>query len=67
MEFEITKTVRQANTPLLSSKLSVVTLGLASFHEALQTQGIDSVHVDWRPPAGGDPKLLAILETLTQR
>jgi hypothetical protein len=27
-------------------------------------QGAEAVHVEWRPPAGGDDRLLAILDKL---
>ncbi|HEY9765265.1 MAG TPA: hypothetical protein V6C82_02835 [Chroococcales cyanobacterium] len=52
------------NFDLLQQPLSVVTFGLESFNLALKEQGIEAVHVDWRPPAGGDQRLLGILENL---
>jgi hypothetical protein len=48
----------------LSTPVRVVNLGLAGFHEDLQSQGVPSVHVDWRPPAGGDPELIERLVQL---
>ena len=41
--------------------LNVINVGLVSFYESLRTQGATAVHVDWRPPAGGNEKLMAIL------
>lgn len=41
--------------------LAAVNVGLESFYDSIQAQGGTAVHVDWRPPAGGDEKLMAIL------
>jgi FdrA protein len=32
----------------------VLNVGLELFLETLQADGVEVVHVDWRPPAGGD-------------
>jgi hypothetical protein len=45
-------------------KVQAVNVGLATFADALRTQGAPVVDVDWRPPADGDPALLAVLERL---
>jgi len=42
----------------------VINVGLESFRDALVLQGSDVVQVDWRPPAGGDRRLIEILEKL---
>jgi hypothetical protein len=47
---------------LFSRELSVVNLGLASFADNLAKSGAKAVQVDWKPTAGGDPKLLAALD-----
>lgn len=44
--------------------LRVVNLGLELFAEALEADGVEVIHVDWRPPAGGDLRLAAMLATL---
>ena len=41
--------------------ISAVNVGLESFHDSLRSQGAASVHVDWRPPAGGNERLAGIL------
>jgi FdrA protein len=46
----------------LAPPLSAVNVGLPSFAAALVGQGADVLHVDWRPPAGGDERLARILE-----
>lgn len=48
----------------LPSRIEAVNLGLATFADALADQGVGVVSVDWRPPAGGDPRALAALTRL---
>jgi FdrA protein len=48
----------------LETPPAVVNVGLELFHDSLVAQGASSVQVDWRPPAGGNEKLAAILERL---
>jgi FdrA protein len=45
----------------LDPPLRAINVGLQSFFESLQAQGAEAIHVDWRPPAGGDEALMAIL------
>ena len=49
---------------LFQSDLHVVNLGLRSFADSIRAAGGTVVHVDWRPPAGGDSELARILEGL---
>ena len=49
---------------VINDRLLVINIGLEVFAENLKADGIDVVHVDWRPPTGGDPKLTAILLAL---
>lgn len=49
---------------ILSQKLKVVNIGVSTFAEDLKSQGVEVVHVDWRPPAGGDAEMLRLLEKL---
>ena len=48
----------------LTSKVEVINIGLEGFARDLKRQGTPAVHVDWSPPAGGNPKLLALLSKL---
>ncbi len=50
--------------PLIAQELKVINIGLDSFYETLKELGVGVVHVDWRPPAGGDSKLIDILDKL---
>ena len=49
---------------LLGKELKVINLGVGTFAEDLQTQGVKTVSVDWRPPAGGDAEVLDLLDKL---
>ncbi len=49
---------------LFESELKVVNVGLEGFAETLEGIGVPVVHVDWRPPAGGDPRLAGLLAKL---
>jgi hypothetical protein len=51
-------------TDLLDEPLKVVNVGLESFADELSVEGVEVVHVDWAPPAGGDPALAALLGKL---
>jgi FdrA protein len=44
-----------------SSPLAAINVGLESFYASLKSQGASVVQVDWRPPAGGNEKLAALL------
>jgi len=43
---------------------AVVNVGLEAFYDSLREQEAEVVHVDWRPPAGGNEQLMSILEKL---
>ncbi len=49
---------------LIGEKLKVINVGVRSFYESIESQGIDAIHVDWRPPAGGDLELARLLDRL---
>ncbi len=49
---------------LLEEPLKVINIGLESFAEELKQQGVETVQVDWTPPAGGDLKLADLLSKL---
>ena len=49
---------------LLEEPLKVINIGLQGFAMELAQQGVDVIHVDWVPPAGGDPKLADLLSRL---
>jgi len=45
----------------LKQPLTAINVGLESFYESLTLQGAQAVQVEWRPPAGGNEKLAALL------
>ena len=49
---------------LLEEPLKVINIGLQGFAVELAQQGVDVIHVDWAPPAGGDPQLADLLSKL---
>ena len=42
----------------------VVNVGLEIFYQEMLAQEVSAVQVDWRPPAGGDERLMSILERM---
>ena len=46
---------------IINQPLAAINVGLESFAEALTDQGASAIHVDWKPPAGGNERLAAIL------
>lgn len=49
---------------LLQKPLAAVNIGLESFYTSLLAQGADALQVEWRPPAGGNEKMAALLARL---
>lgn len=49
---------------LLDAELSVINIGLEAFANDLRDDGVGVVHMDWRPPSGGDDRLASILAML---
>ncbi|HEX4962638.1 MAG TPA: acyl-CoA synthetase FdrA [Thermoanaerobaculia bacterium] len=48
----------------VQAPLAAVNVGLESFCDSLLAQGARAVQVEWKPPAGGNEKLAAILSRL---
>ena len=49
---------------VLHRPLAAINVGLESFTESLMAQGAPVIQVDWQPPAGGNERLMAILERM---
>ncbi|MFJ7183668.1 acyl-CoA synthetase FdrA [Lysinibacillus xylanilyticus] len=67
LKFENTKenlAVDEKIISLLNMKPSVINIGLKSFTEAVQNSGSECVQFNWRPIAGGDEKLMKVLQFL---
>lgn len=52
---------------LFSKKLKVLNLGTKNFKDDLEIQGQDVLQLDWSPAAGGDIKLLNIIDRLSSQ
>lgn len=51
-------------TALFEQELDVINIGLDRFAEDLSAQGVSVTHLDWKPPANGDPELADLLSKL---
>jgi FdrA protein len=49
---------------LLTSQVKVVNVGLESFAQDLAAADVPVIHVEWSPPAGGDPELADLVSKL---
>lgn len=52
---------------LFSKELKVINIGLESFHQDLKSQKVDSIQMNWRPTAGGNEKMMALLARLNKK
>ena len=48
----------------VSAPLAAINVGLETFCDSLLAQEVAALHVDWRPPAGGNERLAAILSRM---
>ncbi|MBN2259350.1 MAG: fdrA domain protein [Clostridiales bacterium] len=52
---------------LFDQKISIVNIGLESFYKELKSQNVEAIQVDWRPPAGGNKKMISLLSKLKSK
>ncbi len=52
------------NLDTLKKDLEAINVGLESFAENLVDQECPVIHVEWKPPAGGNEKLMSILDRM---
>ncbi|MGF2069806.1 DUF1116 domain-containing protein [Enterococcus casseliflavus] len=55
------------NKEILNGDLRVINIGTPKFKQDLDLQNVESVQFDWRPPAGGNSKLLDALDFLQNK
>ena len=48
----------------MAEPVEAINLGVQDFADNLEAQGAQVVHVNWAPPAGGDPEIIAILDQI---
>ncbi len=49
---------------LIDQPMIVINLGLEDFAKNLEIQGVEVIHVNWKPPAGGDKIMIELLDQL---
>ena len=54
------------NSPI-EREVKVINMGIERFAEDLQAENVPVIQMDWRPPAGGDRRLIALLDRLSGR
>jgi FdrA protein len=55
------------NLEQLKQPLAGINVGLESFYESLTSQGAQAVHVEWKPPAGGNEKMANLLAKMKSK
>jgi FdrA protein len=55
------------NLDVINQPFAAINVGLETFTESLVSQGAQVIQVEWRPPAGGDNKLMSILERMKSK
>ncbi len=51
---------------VLAAPLAAINVGVESFFDSLKAQGAACVQVDWKPPAGGNERMAALLSRLSK-
>jgi FdrA protein len=49
---------------LFTKELVVINMGLDSFADNLRKEEVKVLQMDWKPPAGGNERLISLLERL---
>ncbi len=49
---------------LFKNEITVLNIGAETFTAELKLQGINAIQLDWKPPAGGNPELIKVLDKL---
>ncbi len=63
-EDQLQTSFQAVNPDSLSGLFAAINVGLASFTESLKTQNAAVIQVDWKPAAGGNSDLMALLEKM---
>ncbi len=50
-----------------TAELAAINVGVETFFDSLQGQGAKVLQIDWRPPAGGNEKMMALLAKLKSK
>lgn len=49
---------------LFKKELIVINMGLESFYKDLKSQNVKTIQMNWRPRAGGNARMLSLLDRL---
>lgn len=49
---------------LFGKELKIINMGLDSFGDDLKDQSIKTIQMRWKPPAGGNKKMMSLLSKL---
>ena len=52
---------------LFKKDLKVINMGLESFYNDLKAQNVEVIQMNWRPRAGGNPKMIQLLNRLNTK
>ncbi|HXG30428.1 MAG TPA: hypothetical protein VNK81_02175 [Thermodesulfobacteriota bacterium] len=55
---------KKESPDILNEEIRAINIGLESFKDALEAQGVKVVHVNWQVPANGDMRLIDILKKM---
>ena len=55
--------MKNTNAPI-QQQVRVINMGIDSFSEDLRKAEVPVIQMDWRPPAAGNRKLIALLDSL---
>ena len=59
--------LKSVDLTMLKQPLAAINVGLETFTESLMMQNARVIQVDWRPPASGNEKMMAILERMKKK
>ncbi|MBE7555349.1 MAG: acyl-CoA synthetase FdrA [Anaerolineales bacterium] len=62
-----TASSKEVDLAVLQQPLAAINVGVESFTESLNAQNAPVIQVEWRPPAGGNERLMAILERMKSK
>ena len=60
-------TMKQVDLEMFKKPLAGINVGLESFADSLTKQGAQVIHVDWKPMAGSNERLVNILERMRKK
>ncbi len=55
-----------SKSTILDREVRVINIGIERFSEDLKQANVPVIQMDWRPPAGGDRKLIELLDSLNE-